>query len=112
MVIMVHNFVLLLALLLSSASYGQTLVPQKPTVYAFTAFYHPYCWAAIPGIKNLEKSEKCVVERVNANANKELVAKYDIAGVPTLVVVENGKEVFRAEGANSPSEVRKYLENK
>jgi thioredoxin 1 len=101
----------MLTLLAGSAIYGQTLVPPKPTVYAFTAIYCPYCWAAMPGIKNLEKSETCIVERVNVNVNKELAENYNIEGVPTLVVVENGKEVFRAEGANSPSAVRKYLEN-
>ena len=109
---MVNKLILALALVFTSTVYGQTLVPQKPTVYAFTAIYCPYCWAAMPGIKNLEKSETCVVERVNANTEKELAQQYEIEAVPTLVVVENGKEVFRAEGANSPSAVRKFLEQR
>jgi len=79
----------------------------ETVVYAFTAFYCPFCWVAEPGIKSLE--DITTVQRVNANGDRELAKKYSITGVPTLVVVVDGKEVFRAEGADSPAEVREFL---
>lgn len=96
------------SLLLILVLCAPTLIPEKPTVYVFTAVYCPFCWAAQPGIRQLEKSEKCTVERINANAS-DLSKTYKITGVPTLVVVRGGKEVFRSEGSSAPAEVKTFL---
>jgi len=95
-----------LALAVTSSACAET------TVYAFKAFYCPFCWVAEPGIRKLEKSDLCTVKRVNANIERELAKEYEIEGVPTLVVVEDGKETFRSTGGNSAKEVLEYLEKK
>lgn len=99
----------MITLLLTVTMLTPTLVQEKPTVYVFTAVYCPFCWAAQPGIRQLEKSELCKVERVNANAS-ELTNTYHVTAVPTLVVVHNGQEVFRAEGSSAPTGVLEYLQ--
>lgn len=101
---------ILLSLIIVTAMAGSACA--ETTVYAFKAFYCPFCWMAEPGIRKLEKSDLCTVKRVNANVDKELAETYSIEKVPTLVVVEDGKETFRAVGGDSAEEVIKFLESK
>lgn len=58
------------------------------------------CKKMNPVIDELKKesSGKYFIQSIDADANKELVAEYKIESVPTFIVLQNGKEIFRHSG--------------
>jgi len=97
-------------LVVSGCSEPNAIVPDvvvKPVVLAFSAAYCPFCWAAAPGISRLD--DIAIVDHVDALVEDDLVQKYKITKVPTLVVLFDGIEEFRAVGADSPKRVREFL---
>ena len=49
------------------------------------------------------------VVKVNAEANPELAARYNIRGVPSLVLLRDEKEVERASGFMTASMLKKWV---
>lgn len=60
------------------------------------------CKAMNPAVQRLEKAG-CAVQRVNADQNKALAAKYGVRAFPTFVMLADGKEVDRVVGGTSDS---------
>lgn len=57
-----------------------------------------YCKVAHPSVVEFAKKQGATIKEVNADSEmntseeKELCEKYDIQGVPVVVVIEDGKE--------------------
>lgn len=49
------------------------------------------------------------VESVDIDENMELAAKYGIRGVPTMVMLEDGREVKRVSGALTKDKLEGWL---
>lgn len=65
-------------------------------------FSTPFC-AKCPGVKKVLSASNVAFEEVNAIQNQELVKQYDIKGVPTIVVIEDG--IWESYSANEVGEV-------
>jgi len=65
------------------------------------------CRMMNPVIKDIEKeySSKMKVVKINADDSPELVQKYDISSLPSLVFLKNGKEVDRVVGFSSKDKI-------
>lgn len=50
------------------------------------------------------------VEKINVDENEELVEKYDISTVPTLLFFDDGKLVERKTGLMRKDEIKKICE--
>ena len=59
----------------------------------------------IPKYKNKVKFVKIDIEE-----NEELTKQYEILSVPTLILLEDGKEIWRKSGSVSKNEVTKELD--
>lgn len=51
------------------------------------------------------------VQNVDVDENSELTKKYNIRGVPTLVMVDDDIEIKRRVGVADASEIKNWLEN-
>ena len=60
----------------------------------------------IPTYKNKVKFIKIDIEK-----DEDLTKQYEILSVPTLILLKDGKEVWRKNGSISKKEVIKELEN-
>ena len=58
-------------------------------------------------IANENKDLKVV--KINVDQNEDLARKYNISSMPTLLVIEKGKELNRAVGALSKIKVLKFV---
>lgn len=59
--------------------------------------------------KNLETAQLSVpVEEVDIDENTDMSVEYKIRGVPTLVMLEDGKEVKRVSGVKSVDELKTW----
>ncbi len=77
-------------------------------------FYAPWCGPCkmlSPVIEQIaaEKSELKVV-KINADENQTLISKFGIRGIPTLLLINDGKLVDTQVGAASLSQTKRFVE--
>ena len=77
-------------------------------------FYTNTCMPCRAVGKILDKLEGVKVTPVNAidEANLALVSEYGVCSTPTLVFLEDGKEVNRIMGMTTESKIREALEKR
>lgn len=57
-----------------------------------------------------ENSDRLKVVKVNAEDDQPLALKYQVRGLPTIVVFKNGEPVDRKNGFQSEANLKKLLE--
>jgi thioredoxin 2 len=78
-------------------------------------FWAPWCgpckWIA-PIVEELAATEagRLKVVRLNIDTAPAIAARYDVRGIPLLVVMRDGREVDRLAGAVGRPELRSWLE--
>ena len=61
--------------------------------------------------KNLETAQLTVpVEEIDIDEKTDMSVEYKIRGVPTLVMLEDGKEVKRVSGVKTAAELKEWAE--
>ena len=69
------------------------------------------CQMMKPTVEAFEKMHpEITVRRVNIDNEEELAKMYDVAGVPCLVLLRDGKEIKREVGVVSLKKIVKMLE--
>jgi thioredoxin 1 len=76
-------------------------------------FYAPWCAPCkmiAPVVKQIaEENELLKVVKINADNSQELMAKFGIRGLPTLLLMNNGQVVGTQVGAASVSQVTNFI---
>ena len=49
------------------------------------------------------------VEEIDIDKSGDIAAQYAVRGVPTLVLIEDGKEIARKSGAMPLSEIKEFI---
>ena len=79
-------------------------------VLMFSASWCGPCKAAKPVFNQLKESVQNVeFQIVDVDENEKLANEYNIAGVPTFVVLEDGKEVQRMVGGAFVTKIKEIL---
>lgn len=75
-------------------------IKEKEKVLAdFSATWCPPCKALGVELEDLSKDHSELnILKVDVDEEQELAIQYGVVNVPTLIVIENGKEVNRSEG--------------
>lgn len=73
---------------------------ELPAVVDFWAEWCGPCHAIAPAVENLatEYNGRAVVAKLNADEYPEILMRYGIMGIPTLIYFKGGKEVDRQIG--------------
>jgi len=77
--------------------------PGYPVFVDFWAAWCPPCRMMDPVIEELaeEFKEKIMVRKLNTDLHRTVVNKLNISGIPTYIIFNKGKEVWRNVGAIS-----------
>jgi thioredoxin-like negative regulator of GroEL len=54
-------------------------------------------------------SQQVHVEKINVDYEADLITKYGVRNIPTVILVENGQEVRRFTGARSFNDVMNFI---
>jgi thioredoxin 1 len=82
---------------------------MKQILY-FTASWCQPCKMLSPTMESLR--EQINYNKIDVDSGSDLIVKYKIRSVPTLVLVENGVEITRLSGNASPQSILEFYKSK
>ncbi len=77
----------------------------KGVIYDFTATWCGPCQQMAPIVEKLQR-EGVPIRKIDVDQHSDLVSKFQVTGMPTFVLVVEGKEVERRTGRMAESELR------
>ncbi len=92
----------------------QGVVDRYPlVVFEFRADWCGACKSLDPLIDSLAEkySEKVVFARIDVDRNPSLVKRFQVSGVPTLVVAKDGEFVDKMVGVSSPQDLESKIQS-
>ena len=73
-------------------------------------FYATWCGPCKQQAEILKQLDGVEVQSVNIEENEELVDKFKIRSVPTIIILKNNEEVYRHVGLIQLTELKQELE--
>jgi thioredoxin 1 len=75
----------------------------------FTAEWCNPCKRVRPIAEELDRDNVIKFQFIDADDNVDLCRKFEIKAVPTFVLIENGKEVRRINGAKTKEQLEEFI---
>ncbi len=94
---------------LNQENFNQTVGGKKVLVDFWAAWCGP-CRMLSPVVDEVAEEVDTAVAKCNIDENPELAEKYNVNVIPTLIVLEDGKEVARSVGVVSKRKVLDLLQ--
>lgn len=93
------------------SKFSELINQDKPVLVDFFAEWCGPCKMMSPILKEVKDSlgESVAIIKIDVDKNQELAAKYQVRGVPTLLLFKNGKQVWRQSGLVQKNELLSIL---
>jgi thioredoxin 1 len=86
----------------TDAAFQKTVLESPvPVIVDFWAPWCGPCRMVAPILEKIAKeyADKLIVAKVNTDENQQWASKYNVEGIPTMLMIANGKIVHRQVGA-------------
>ena len=93
------------------SKFSELINQDKPVLVDFFAEWCGPCKMMAPILKEVKDSlgESVAIIKIDVDKNQELASKYQVRGVPTLLLFKNGKQVWRQSGLVQKNELLSIL---
>jgi len=84
---------------------------ENPVLIDFFATWCGPCKTLGPILKQVKESmgERISIIKIDVDKNQQIASKYQVRGVPTMILFQNGKQLWRQSGVLSKEEVIKVI---
>ncbi|WP_407647444.1 thioredoxin [Flavobacterium azooxidireducens] len=95
------------------SSFIDIINSPKPVLVDFFATWCGPCQMLAPILKEVkdELGENISIIKIDVDKNQPLAAQYQVRGVPTMMLFQNGKQLWRQSGVLSKQEIIKIIQN-
>jgi len=96
------------------SSFSDIIKSETPVLVDFFADWCGPCKSLAPILKQVkeELGDAIKIVKIDVDKNEWLAAKYQVRGVPTMVLFKNGKQVWRQSGVLQKSEIINVINSK
>ena len=75
----------------------------------FTAEWCNHCKRVRPIAEELDRDNVIKFQFIDADDNADLCRKFEIKSIPTFILIEDGKEVKRINGAKTREQLEEFI---
>ena len=95
-------------------AFQQLIQKDQPVLVDFFATWCGPCQMLAPILKQVKASlgERITIIKIDVDKNQAIVAQYQVRGVPTMLLFQNGKQLWRQSGVVSKEELVKIIVEK
>lgn len=96
------------------SSFDQIIQSEKPVLIDFFASWCGPCQMLGPVLKEVKDQlgDRVSIIKVDVDKNQELAAMQQVRSVPTMMLFQNGKQLWRQSGVLSKEEIIKNILDK
>lgn len=89
------------------SNFSEIIKDEKPVLVDFYADWCGPCKTLAPILKDAkeELGDAVKIVKIDVDKNQELAGKYQVRGVPTLILFKNGSQVWRQSGVLQKTEL-------
>ena len=89
------------------SSFNTIIKSSTPVLIDFHADWCGPCKMLAPILKQVKKElgEAIKIVKIDVDKNQPLAAKYQVRGVPTMLLFKNGKQLWRQSGVLQKNEI-------
>lgn len=88
-------------------SFQELIQSEKPVLVDFFATWCGPCTQMAPVLSQVKEQlgDRISIIKIDVDKNQEIAAFYQVRGVPTLVLFQHGKQLWRQAGLLSKEEI-------
>ena len=92
-------------------SFENLIANEKPVLVDFFATWCGPCQMLTPILKQVKDNlgERITIIKIDVDKNQELASKLQVRGVPTMMLYQNGEQLWRQSGVLSKEEIIKIV---
>jgi thioredoxin 1 len=96
------------------SSFNQIIQSDKPVLVDFFATWCGPCQMLAPILKEIKANlgERISIIKIDVDKNQAVAAQYQVRGVPTMILFQNGKQLWRQSGVLSKEDIIKVIVEK
>jgi thioredoxin 1 len=97
-----------------NASFQKIIDSEKPVLIDFYATWCGPCQSLAPILKQVKDSlgERISIIKIDVDKNQEIASSYQVRGVPTMMLYQRGKQIWRQSGVLSKDEIIQIILDK
>jgi thioredoxin 1 len=94
-------------------TFSELIRSDKPVLIDFSAEWCGPCKMLAPVLEDVKKriGENAVIYKLDVDRNPMVASSYKVMSVPTLIIFQKGKPVWRRSGVLSAAEITQTLES-
>jgi thioredoxin 1 len=94
-----------------STSFDTIIKSDKPVLIDFFATWCGPCKTLAPILKQVKDNlgDRITIIKIDVDKNQQLASQYQVRGVPTMILFQNGKQLWRQSGVLSKEEIIKII---
>ena len=92
---------------MEKSNFKDTIHSENPVLVDFFATWCGPCQMLTPVLQQVKDrlGKRVTIIKIDVDKNAKIAAKYKVRGVPTLLLFQNGKQLWRQSGVLSTDEI-------
>lgn len=94
-------------------TFSELIRSDKPVLVDFSAEWCGPCKMLAPILEDVKRriGDRATIYKLDVDRNPQIASSYNVMSVPTLIIFQNGKSVWRRSGVLSAVEITQALDS-